>query len=81
MTRRYAQTAETVELLIDTLEQQGVLSAEWAAALREAEGPGEAREAKEAHREGRGPPEWAGGGSGSSDGPPRDAEGGPTGGE
>lgn len=61
MTRRYAETAEKVELLIDALEENGVLSAEWAEALRAADGPGDARHAKEERRAGRGPPDWASG--------------------
>lgn len=60
MTRRYAATSEKVELLIEYLEQEGVIAEEWAEALRESgDEPGKAREVKESHKNGRGPPDWA----------------------
>lgn len=61
MSKRYAASADKLEVLIDFMEQEGILPPEWAAAMHDAgDEPARAREMKYAHREGRGPPEWAG---------------------
>lgn len=68
MSRRYEAAAAKLELLIEHLESEGVISESWANALRESgDDPGRARSARDARRAGRGPPIWANVGGGGSD--------------
>lgn len=60
MTTREQITTEKLNALIEVLENEGVLSAEWRDSLRAVRESGEGREVAEAAREGRGPPDHSG---------------------
>lgn len=77
MTERYQAAADKLELLVDVLQQEGVLSDDWATALKNAgDEPGRTREVRDRHREGRGPPDWAGPPGRGGGGPPDRGDGG-----
>jgi hypothetical protein len=66
--KRDQRNAEKLDALIGVLKEQGVIPEEWADSIDNINDHGQGREAREAAREGRGPPSWAGGGNGNSGG-------------